>query len=227
MSSPSSRETIAFPAHASCSKGIHPIPPPRPSMPQAVEEANGFHLPTNQPHTMPILPHPPSRPPIYLRNHETPFQPHDLAPAASAVPDLPSGSLQEKRQVASGAVVLQEDRSAPPRSNHSAGSNQGGKRDTRGKAKGRKAGTQNYSHEDIDTLLDQAAEILPLDAHHWALVGQRFAAWAGEEGRPERDIDALKAKFDKLSNTKKPTGSPTCLPSVRRAKHIARDILAK
>jgi len=34
-----------------------------------------------------------------------------------------------------------------------------------------------------------------------------------------------KNKFDKLANKKKDTGNPSCPPEVRRAKHIARDIL--
>lgn len=38
-------------------------------------------------------------------------------------------------------------------------------------------------------------------------------------------ILTLKGKFEKLANTKKPTGDPSCLNDVRRAKSIARDML--
>jgi len=37
---------------------------------------------------------------------------------------------------------------------------------------------------------------------------------------------SLKLKFDKLAAKKKSTGDPDCPPDVRRAKNIARDILA-
>lgn len=47
------------------------------------------------------------------------------------------------------------------------------------------------------------------------------------ENRPQRDISAIRGKFDRLANTKKPTGDPSCPPAVRRAKLIARDMLGK
>lgn len=44
--------------------------------------------------------------------------------------------------------------------------------------------------------------------------------------RSLRDEDSLKAKFNKLYNTKKSTGDPTFPPNVRRAKHIAKAVLS-
>lgn len=40
-------------------------------------------------------------------------------------------------------------------------------------------------------------------------------------------MESLKPKIDRLANTKKPTGDPSCPPLVRRATHIARDILTR
>ena len=46
-------------------------------------------------------------------------------------------------------------------------------------------------------------------------------------GYPERDINLLKKKFDRFSNTNKKAGGPVCPPSVQRAKHIVRSIVGK
>ena len=37
----------------------------------------------------------------------------------------------------------------------------------------------------------------------------------------------MRQKFGRQANTNKQTGDPSCLPEVRRAKHIARSILAR
>ncbi|CDF33018.1 unnamed protein product [Chondrus crispus] len=95
------------------------------------------------------------------------------------------------------------------------------------KAKKSRAGVPNYNKEDIDALLDFTSEAESLGANHWAWVAQKFSRWAKANERPVRDGDSLKHKFDKLANTKKKTGDPSCPPHVRRAKHIARDILNK
>jgi len=86
-------------------------------------------------------------------------------------------------------------------------------------------GRANYTSMDIGALLDIVGEILPLGANMWAEVASEYALWAETSGRPPRDQDSLKGKFDKLANTKKDTGNPSCPPEVRRAKHISRDIL--
>lgn len=45
--------------------------------------------------------------------------------------------------------------------------------------------------------------------------------------RPVRDVESVREKFDRLTKTKKSTGDPSCPASVRRAKHISKDILSK
>ena len=95
------------------------------------------------------------------------------------------------------------------------------------KGKGGRAGSPNYSAEDIERLLDCVEHYEPLGANEWALVHNMYKEWAESGERPVRDQMSLKSKFDKLANTKKRTGDPSCPSSVRRAKHIARDILKK
>lgn len=56
---------------------------------------------------------------------------------------------------------------------------------------------------------------------------KKFNIYASENGRSFRVMDYLRTKFDNLAKTKKPTGDPSCPPNVRRAKHIARDILGR
>jgi len=90
-----------------------------------------------------------------------------------------------------------------------------------------RAGSLNYSASDITTLLDCVDDVDPLGANHWCMVAQRFAKWARENSRPERDVDSIKNKFDKLSNAKKRTEDPSCPPSIHRAKEIARNIYTK
>ena len=95
------------------------------------------------------------------------------------------------------------------------------------KGKGGRAGSPNYSAEDIERLLDCVGHYEPLGANEWALVHRMYNEWTEKAERPVRDQMSLKSKFDKLVNTRKKTGDPSCPASVRRAKHIARDILNK
>lgn len=92
---------------------------------------------------------------------------------------------------------------------------------------GRKAGSQNYSDEDLNKLLDIIEEVEPIGSNHWAEVQERYNDYAVDKFRAIRDQDALRNKYDKMVNVKKPTGSASCPPLVRRSKHIARDIMAK
>lgn len=87
------------------------------------------------------------------------------------------------------------------------------------------AGALNYNQHDSDDLLDSVEGIEPCRSNQWSLVATEFQEWAAESGRPLRDMDSLKATFDKLVNVKKPTGNLSCPDDVRRAKSIARDIL--
>jgi len=87
-------------------------------------------------------------------------------------------------------------------------------------------GRSNYSTMDVSSLLDFVDEVQPLGANMWSLVEQKFNEWAKSVGRPTREEGSLKSKFDKMANTKKSTGDPSCPPEIRRAKHVARDLLA-
>lgn len=92
---------------------------------------------------------------------------------------------------------------------------------------GKRTGAQNYNTDDVNALLDIAEELELLGANKWASVGARFQLWSTEMGIPHCEIASLNAKFDKLANTRNPTGDPSCLQDVGRAKRIAKGMLAK
>ena len=56
-------------------------------------------------------------------------------------------------------------------------------------------------------------------------MGNAYGVWDEDLGYPARDTEMLKRKFEPLVNESKPTGSPSCPQSVRRAKLISRSIL--
>lgn len=93
--------------------------------------------------------------------------------------------------------------------------------------RGKRSGAPNYTDEDMSALLDIVEKIEPIGSNEWAAVSSKFEEYTDENDRPKRDIDSLRMKFDRLANTKKPTGSSSCPPLVRRAKNIARDILGR
>lgn len=88
-------------------------------------------------------------------------------------------------------------------------------------------GSPNFSEADIEVLLQAVEDHEPIGNNEWARVASIFNTYAMLENRPQRDITAIRGKFDRLANTKKPTGDPSCPPAVRRAKLIAREILGK
>ena len=61
----------------------------------------------------------------------------------------------------------------------------------------------------------------------WSAAFDEYKAWALNNNFLTRDAEKVKAKFDRLAQTKKNTGNPTCPPLVPRAKHIARAILTR
>ena len=97
----------------------------------------------------------------------------------------------------------------------------------RSSTKATRAGAPNYNTEDVTALLDCVEEVEPLGSNHWAIVATRFREWSVDNERPERELDSLRNKFDKLANSKKKTGNPSCPEPVRRAKRIARAIQNK
>ncbi|CDF39445.1 unnamed protein product [Chondrus crispus] len=101
------------------------------------------------------------------------------------------------------------------------------RRSNRSRTKATRAGAPNYSREDVTALLDFVEEVEPLGSNHWAIVARKFRKWAEDNERPEREFESLRNKFDKLCNSKKKTGNPSCPDPVRRAKGIGRAIQNK
>lgn len=57
---------------------------------------------------------------------------------------------------------------------------------------------------------------LPLENNQWQMVAAEYNIYASKNGRSQCGADALEIKFDKLADTKKPTGDPLFPPAVRR-----------
>lgn len=76
-------------------------------------------------------------------------------------------------------------------------------------------------------LLETVEDIEPLGANMWAPSYNLYKFWAISTGYPERYIDSIKQKFDRLANTNKSTVDPNCPAMVRRAKAIAKPILCR
>lgn len=76
-------------------------------------------------------------------------------------------------------------------------------------------------------MLHAVEEVEPLDANQWAVVESKFNQLSTVNDRPNRDMDSLYIKFDKLASIKKPIGDPYCPANVHRAKGIARNIIGK
>ena len=91
----------------------------------------------------------------------------------------------------------------------------------------RRLGKQNYSTEDVHALLGICSDVEPLGFNMWTMVEGQFCAWADAPDRPHPDGDTLRAKFDKIANARKKTGGPSSPTEIRRAKKIARKILAQ
>lgn len=79
---------------------------------------------------------------------------------------------------------------------------------------------KNWSEEGIDLMLTQVEKVLPLGASAWEKVEVAYNRAA--VGQPHRDVVAIRLKFTTLKNVRKPTGDPTCPPTVTRTKRIQR-----
>lgn len=64
---------------------------------------------------------------------------------------------------------------------------------------GRVIGQCNYNDEDLDALVSICEEFAP--ELQWERVAERFSAWAKVHGRPQRDSESLRRKFDRLCSS--------------------------
>ena len=90
-----------------------------------------------------------------------------------------------------------------------------------------RTGVQKYGSEDTNSLLDLTDLHIFPGHNHLAMVEEGFKEFCTENESPVRELEFLRNKFDKLCNSKKPTGYADFPPAVSRAKQIARDIQCK
>ncbi|KAJ7348656.1 hypothetical protein DFH08DRAFT_648901, partial [Mycena albidolilacea] len=86
--------------------------------------------------------------------------------------------------------------------------------------RGRPQGSANYGKEDVRKMFDLVAELLPVGQKGWKEVERRYNKWAKQNGRAERPPKALENKHKQYLRQKKPTGSGSCPPEVKRAHEI-------
>ncbi|KAJ3082923.1 hypothetical protein HK100_009560, partial [Physocladia obscura] len=80
----------------------------------------------------------------------------------------------------------------------------------------------NWRPHEIDNLLDVIKDILASSSNEWEQVRTCYFAFGYNQ-----DVEALKSKFKKLQNHKKPTGNPTCPLQALCAKQAGQKINEK
>ncbi|KAJ7788518.1 hypothetical protein B0H14DRAFT_3892410 [Mycena olivaceomarginata] len=86
--------------------------------------------------------------------------------------------------------------------------------------RGRPHGSANYGKDNVRKMFDLVAELPPVGQKGWKEVERRYNKWAKQNGRAERPPKALENKRTSTSRQKKPTGSASCPPEVKRVHEI-------
>ncbi|KAJ7503866.1 hypothetical protein B0H11DRAFT_565212 [Mycena galericulata] len=86
--------------------------------------------------------------------------------------------------------------------------------------RGRPAGSANYGADGTKKLLDLVEQLLPVGQKGWKSVEQAYNKWAVPNGKSKRSQSSLENKYKGYLKLKKPTGSGTCPPEVKRAHEI-------
>ncbi|KAI5815801.1 hypothetical protein BZA77DRAFT_315148 [Pyronema omphalodes] len=93
------------------------------------------------------------------------------------------------------------------------------------KAGGRKAGAQNFSHEDREYVIMLLEEIRPVGPELWQVVASRYTdEYSRPNHRTTRDRDGLRSQFYKLYKIKIPADDPNFPDYVLRAKNLKRKL---
>lgn len=93
-----------------------------------------------------------------------------------------------------------------------------------GNGNGRAAGRRNYSHDELECLLQNVRELLPISGADWEVIESRHSTYFPE---CERTWEHLKKKFWSLTNKSMPTGDPSIPWEVREAEEIRRLIIER
>ncbi|KAJ7106935.1 hypothetical protein C8R44DRAFT_744811 [Mycena epipterygia] len=88
--------------------------------------------------------------------------------------------------------------------------------------RGRPRGSGNYSKEDTHALFGFIQKELPLGNRGWKEVHRRYNKYRRANKRPKRDMKSLETKYKQYLKMKKPTGTGTCPPEVKRAHELER-----
>ena len=83
---------------------------------------------------------------------------------------------------------------------------------------------KGFSTTEVESLLESIEEVLPIGQNEWDSVVSKHYCFYPDMNHDRASLDR---KFKSLYNHKKPTGDPTCPPSVRKAKQLERSICEK
>lgn len=96
-----------------------------------------------------------------------------------------------------GKQVVREGAPGKTSSKRKASAQAAGAPETK-KAKGRVAGTANYTTEDIFGLLAILSERLPIGGRAWNSCADEYNIWAEDNDRPVRTSKSLEAKYKQV-----------------------------
>ncbi|KAI0326114.1 hypothetical protein GY45DRAFT_1339676 [Cubamyces sp. BRFM 1775] len=94
------------------------------------------------------------------------------------------------------------------------------------KHSGRQPGSANYTEGDLRALFKCVRAFLPMSQEGWKKVGKSFGEWAEKHGRPHREWNTLKNKYDAIyrQGMEKPTGSAEVPWYIEEVLDIERSI---
>jgi hypothetical protein len=83
---------------------------------------------------------------------------------------------------------------------------------------------QGFSNDEIEHLLDQIEDVIPIGSMAWDRV---LVLHQTKYGNRQRTVQSLQRKFASLYNHKMPTGDPRCPETIRKAKQLYKAISEK
>ncbi|KAG2076689.1 hypothetical protein BDR04DRAFT_1149141 [Suillus decipiens] len=93
--------------------------------------------------------------------------------------------------------------------------------------KGQKAGATGYSNDEVDCILKEIKQHLPLDRKAWDAVAVTYNQWDQQNHMIERSSKAIRVKYDMICHIEKPIGNDELSEYVELACQIKDTIMRK
>ena len=88
-------------------------------------------------------------------------------------------------------------------------------------------GNTRYTDQEVEALMDNMEDILPIGKHEWERLTERCNSDERVAKHRHRGLDNLRKQHNANAKKKAPTGDPDCPPMVRKAKQIRESIRLK